>query len=226
MTKTIIAKFMALAAGVALSNGCAGVVNGVEQAGGYQKNHPISVDSQIVSLTLNIDPTTQELSTLDGARVRAFADAYLRNGHGPITVTAPSGGDNDLAGQETAADVRAHLHSLGVPWASISGATYRTGSDKTHQLILSYTHYVATASECGQWKGIAKTDRRNLISPNFGCSAQNNLAAMVADPRDLITPSEMGDADAMARIRAIQAFREGQVSSVATDQDIQTDVAQ
>jgi len=219
-------KLVLIAAGFVLATGCASAVNGVEQVGGYEKNHPISVDSQIVSLTLNVDPSTQELSNLDSARIRAFADAYTRNGHGPITLTAPSGAADDLAGQETAADVRGHLHSLGVPWASISGATYRTGGEQSGQLILSYTHYVATASECGIWKGIRETDRRNLVSPNFGCSAQNNLAAMVADPRDLITPTDMGPVDSMARIRAVQAFREGQVSSVATDNDIQTDVAQ
>ncbi len=219
-------KLMAMAAGAVFLNGCAGAINSIEHAGGYERNHPIAVDSQIVSLTLNVDSTTQELSSLDSARIRAFADAYLRDGHGPITVTAPSGRTDDLDGQETAADVRSFLHASGVPWSSISGATYRTGDDRAGQLVLSYTHYVATPSECGNWKGIAKTDRRNLISPNFGCAAQNNLAAMVADPRDLITPADIGDPDAMARIRAVQAFREGEISSVATDQDIQSDVSQ
>ena len=169
--------------------GCAGgPFNGAQHAVTVAEAHPISVDSQVVTLTLENDLSTSDLSNVDNARLRAFANAYMRDGHGPLTVTAPSGTSADFDGQETAADIRNALHNAGVPWAAISGATYRTGNADS-QLILSYTHYVATASECGIWKGLRGRDYRNLRTPNFGCATQNNIAAMLADPHDLIAPA-------------------------------------
>ena len=70
-----------LAAAAAAITGCAGAVNGSEQALSIAQAHPISVDSQIVSMTLKDDSTTDELSAVDKARLRAFADAYMRYGH-------------------------------------------------------------------------------------------------------------------------------------------------
>ena len=220
-----LAKVAAVACLAIFPAACGSVINGEEQALSVEQAHPISVDSQIVTLTLDVDAATSDLSIVDKARIRGFADSYLRSGHGPISVTAPSGASDDFEGQESASDVRKYLNSLGVPWSAISGASYRTGDDGARQLILSYTHYVATPSECGVWKGIRKRDYQNLRTPNFGCATQNNLAAMIADPRDLIQPADETLADSPARIRAIQAYRAGQVSSVATDPEINTQVS-
>ena len=75
----------------ALAAGCAGAWNGRDQAMTVAEEHPISVDSQTVTLTIDLDRSTKELTSVDKARLRAFADSYLTNGHGPLTVTAPSG---------------------------------------------------------------------------------------------------------------------------------------
>ncbi|MEO0878736.1 MAG: CpaD family pilus assembly protein [Pseudomonadota bacterium] len=219
-----IVNILAMSAAAGLLSACAGSINGADDAFSVEEKHPISVDTQVVTLTLNVDPTTSDLSKLDEARLRAFAGAYVRSGHGPVTVTAPSGATDSPEGQELASDVRRMLHSFGLPWSSISGASYRTGDDGARQVIVSYTHYVATASECGIWKEIRKNDRNNVQSPNFGCATQNNLAALVADPRDLIAPSYEGPVDSEARIRAIELFRDGEVSSVETDEIIRTQV--
>ncbi len=205
--------------------GCAGgPFNGAQHATTVAEAHPISVDSQVVTLTLDNDPSTSDLSNVDSARLRAFADAYMRNGHGPLTVTAPSGTSADFDGQETAADIRTALHDAGVPWSAISGATYRTGNTDS-QLILSYTHYVATASECGIWKGLKGRDYRNLRTPNFGCAMQNNIAAMIADPHDLITPTDETPRDAQTTVRAIEAYRNGEVTASAVDGEINAQVS-
>lgn len=205
---------------------CASVFNGPEHATTVAENHPISVDSQIVTLTIDVDPTVSDLSDVDRARLRAFADAYMRNGHGPLTITAPSGTSQDFDAQERAADIRQALHDVGVPWSSLGGATYRTGGDADGDaMILSYTHYVATPSECGIWKGLRARDYRNLRTPNFGCATQNNIAAMIADPHDLIEPAALATRDATATTRAITAYRAGEATESEMG-DIQTDIAE
>ena len=199
---------------------CAGAFNGPEHALTVAEEHPISVDSQIVTLTIDVDPTVRELKDVDKARVRAFADAYLREGHGPLTVTAPSGAAQDRDGEELAADTRKALYDAGVPWPALAGASYRTGDDSGSQLILSYTHYVATPSECGIWTGMRERDYRNLRSPNYGCAVMNNVAAMVADPHDLIAPANMSPRDAAAAVRAVNAYRAGDKTASETDEEI------
>ncbi len=203
--------------------GCAAGFNGPEQALTVSEAHPISVDSQIVTLTIDADDTTTDLSDRDQARLKAFATSYLANGHGPLTITAPSG-FADADGHEAAADIRKALHDAGVSWEALAGATYRTGGDQGDQLIVSYTRYVATASECGIWSGVRERDYRNLRSPNYGCATQNNIAAMLADPHDLIAPAAMSPRDAMSTSRAIDAYRGGEQTSSETE-DIEASVA-
>ncbi len=209
-----------LALGVA---GCATGFNGPEQALTVAEAHPISVDSQVVTLTIDADATTTDLSDRDKARLRAFANAYLVNGHGPLTITAPSG-YADADGHEAAADIRQALNDAGVSWQTLSGATYRTGGDAGDRLIVSYTRYVATASECGVWTGVRARDYRNVRTPNYGCATQNNIAAMLSDPHDLIAPAAVSPRDAMSTTRAIDAYRAGETTSSDTE-NIEAEIA-
>ena len=43
---------------------------------------------------------------------------------------------------------------------------------------------------------------------NFGCATQNNLAAQIADPNDLLGPRRMTPADATQRGQALKRYRE------------------
>jgi pilus assembly protein CpaD len=194
--------------------GCAAKWNGAEHALTVAEQHPISVDSQIVTMTL---APGGDLSELDRARLRAFASSYMQNGHGVLTVTAPDGARS--------ADVRKALSELGVPAASTSDAEYRGGDGSSRDVILSYTHYVATPSACGIWEGMNERDYRNMNSPNFGCAAQNNLAAMIGDPHDLIEPAAMSAPDAATRIRGVTKFRKGEVTSSKTDGEVNQQVS-
>ncbi len=222
--RTIIKNLGLGAAAMALAAGCAGSFNGAEQALTVAQAHPIAVDSQVVSLTIADDVGADELSQVDKARLTAFADAYLRDGHGPLTVTAPSGGEA-RGEQEVAADIRRHLHMSGVSYERMAGATYRAGGGGGRDIILTYTQYVATPSACGIWDGLAEAERRNVRSPNFGCAAMNNLAAMVADPRDLVSPPAMTSPDPEIRIRGVNAFRQGEDTSSQVNNEINQRIA-
>ncbi|MFN3958363.1 MAG: CpaD family pilus assembly protein [Parvularculaceae bacterium] len=213
MVRSMKSALICIAAAAAA--GCATKFNTAEHALSIAEEHPISVDSQTVTMTI---APGAGLSGIDKARLRAFADSYMRNGHGSLTLTAPGG----AGGQSEA--VSAALYEFGVPTERIAASAYGAGAP-TSDLILSYTHYVATPSTCGIWEGQAERDFRNMRSPNFGCSAQNNLAAMIGDPRDLIEPAEMSPPDAEARIRGVRLFRAGETPASATDGELQQTIA-
>lgn len=201
-----------------------GPFNGPQHAATIAETHPIAVDSQVVTLTIATDATTTDLSSLDKARLRAFADAYMTNGHGPVTVTGPSGAGNDFDGHEASADIRKALNDAGVPWSAIHGATYRTG-DPANEIILSFTRYVATPSPCGVWAGMRERDYRNLRTPNMGCASMNNLAAMIADPHDLIAPAATDPRDGETVARAIRLYRAGELTGSAIDSKIEAEAS-
>lgn len=204
-----------LLAGVAASSvGCAAQFNGQEQALTVAEQHPISVDSQTVTMTMKAPD--REMSSLDRSRLRAFAESYMVNGHGALTVTTPSEGDGT--------GLRDALNGFGVPLSSIVDADYR-GGGTSNDVILSYTRYVATPSACGLWEGMRERDYRNINSPNFGCATQNNLAAMIGDPHDLIAPAGMTDPDSATRIRGVQMFRKGEDTSSESNDEIDSQIA-
>lgn len=220
--KSILWRLTTAAAAAALAGGCAGAWNGADEAISIAEEHPITVDSQTVTLTLDVDDGG--LSAMDQARVRAFADAYLTGGHGPLSVTSPAGAGSTKAG-DAAADARKALNDAGVPWEDMNGTSYIATEGGSRQVVLSYTRYVATASDCGIWQGETARGYANLRSANFGCATQNNLAAMVADPRDLVEPADETAADAPARIRGVNLYREGAKTASETDTTIKTQVS-
>lgn len=219
-----IAALIALCAAGALAQGCSTLANGAADAKTTAEAHPIAVDTQIVTLTIAVDNAAAGLSTTDRARVRAFADAYLRNGHGPISVTAPTGARGDRAAADAAADARAVLDETGVSADAMESSAYRSAEDK-RELVLSFTRYVATAPACGDWSSTLVSDFKNLNSPNYGCAMQRNLAAMVADPRDLAQPADETGPDATARTRMISAYRKGEKTVSETDAEIKAEIS-
>ncbi len=208
-------KTLLLATTAILAASCAPHFNGPDQALTIAEEHPISVDAQTVTMTL--DGAPGGLSSLDKARIRAFADSYMRNGHGSLSITTPSGGDG--------ASVRAALDDVGVPQSSIAEAAYRVGEGSARDVILSYSHYVATPSACGIWDGERERIYRNMRTPNFGCATQNNLAAMIGDPHDLVEPAAMTAPDSQTRIRGVTKYRKGEDTSSKANSGLNTQVA-
>ena len=83
-----------------------------------------------------------------------------------------------------------------------------------HPIMVS-PHGAYVASQCGQWPhdtGPSDMAMSGLNKPywNFGCATQQNLAAMVARPNDLLTPRAEGQLDAARRQTSIGKYRRGE----------------
>ena len=212
--------FTALAA-LSLLAGCNTVLNGPDQALSIDEQHPITVESQTVTLTIDADRTLTDISAVDKARLKAFAAHYFRRGEGPITITAPVGGQADFYGQEMAADIRNELHRSGIAWEQMLGATYRAAGDsEVPSVLISFTNYVASSSPCADWSEELERRFRNSRSKNFGCAQQQNLAAMIANPKDLIEPAALTPGDAGRNDVVIERYRAGEPTSAAEDEAV------
>ena len=78
--------------------------------------------------------------------------------------------------------------------------------DGAVRVVVSRTR--ADVPGCPNWSEPAQPNYNNKMMPNFGCAVNGNLAAMVANPTDLIHGREgSGVTDAATASRAVQSYR-------------------
>jgi len=183
---------------------CAPTANGPEDALSVSQRFPITVEPHMEGLRLAYTgPRT--LDEMSQAELERFAQDYLENGSGSIALS-PS-----RRYPEAAADAAARLSSLGVPRYRIL-IDNAPGSDDVR---ISYVRYQAHAEPCGDWSSNLAVTYANHVSPNFGCATQHNLAAMVADPRDLVSPKPLDAGDAQRRLTVLDKYRKGETTIAA-----------
>ncbi|MBX3495028.1 MAG: CpaD family pilus assembly protein [Parvibaculum sp.] len=213
-----------LASGIllALALGLAGCgLNGADEAQfDAARVHPISVQPDVATLNIDVPPGQPGLTAANRSAIAGFAASYRERGHGPLTVSTPSGSPNAATATGVLSDVRDILAEHGVSGDALAYTPYSASAAGAAPLILSYKRYVAKASTCGDWSASLATNYKNVPPPNFGCATQNNLAAMIADPADLLKPRGMTPADAGRRNTVLEKYREGEPTATArTDQD-------
>ena len=177
----------------------------------YRQRHPIILREA----PRHLDIFASRGASLDArqeADVIAFAGDYRRNGRGGMVAYVPDspGGRQGLAG------VRNALAHAGLAGHRLSVVSYVPDDPTTAAPVrLSFSRLQAQVdSQCDDWRqDVAQSDRmaswQNVSYPNFGCSYQKNLAAQVADPRDLVGPRAEDPADAQMRTRGIEDMRKG-----------------
>ena len=61
------------------------------------------------------------------------------------------------------------------------------------------TRAVATVPGCPDWRSQTETNLVNATSPNYGCATNSNLAAMIANPDELLHGAQNGDTNTARR---------------------------
>jgi len=103
--------------------------------------------------------------------------------------------------------------------ASVLGVVLVTGAaeakhnfsvDSVNQPVVTADR--AVVPNCPNWKS-AGVDSGALTDTNYGCAVNSNLAAMIADPLDLIHGKSSDLTDTTSAARAIKAWREAEPTS-------------
>jgi len=82
-------------------------------------------------------------------------------------------------------------------------------------MSLTLERYVASTPNCPNWSKMPGNDFDNTLHSDFGCSMATNLAAMIADPRDLVVGRTMGPVVGDPGSAAVHAYRAGKVASLS-----------
>lgn len=178
--------------------------------------YPIRVMPQPEILNLAPVVVGKGLSAADTRVITDFAGGYLHDGHGPLSIVLPVIPRSPLAAKQMQA-VNAVLAQRGVPASKIEwriatpDAAAPAAVSASNPMVFSYTRYVAVAERtCGHWPKDIARHHDNQPWENFGCAAQNNLAAMVSDPLDLKRPRATTPVDVDRRTTVIEAYRKGE----------------
>lgn len=175
-------------------------------------NHPLSAKPKEAVLVL--DNVTQQSIAHDrslSARVGAFTYDFANRSSSPLQVVVGAGNAGEAAATEIARDAVRVLAQHGVPASRmdvkvISGNT----SIKPGTVVMRYTQWVADTPNCSGITSNVSMDYDNGTTPNLGCSMQRNIAAMVADPRDLNQPAAIENREGTPGEMVMRKFRKGE----------------
>jgi pilus assembly protein CpaD len=171
------------------------------------RNHPIRVEPSYQSLKLAYSAADQGLSPADAARLDAFVGDYQEHGNGAIAVSAPAGAS---ANQQITffAD---RINQMGIARDHILVSTHEAAAGDT-RVEIDYVAYQAHADRCGDWSEDLSDTMSNGTPRNFGCAVQQNIAAQIADPRDLMQPRPMEASNAARRTTVVGKYEQGQIT--------------
>ena len=177
----------------------------------YKTKHPIIIDEKEKVLDIPVPSSSFGLTTPTVSSIQGFAAEYRRGANGMMTIMLPSGSPNESAARSQMSEIVQTLSEQGISRGRIRSTTYYAAEHGSSAPVrLSYAAVSASVGECGKWtEDLAGKNTQNKNYHNFGCAYQNNIAAQIANPADLIAPRGMTPIDAERRNTAIEAYRDG-----------------
>jgi pilus assembly protein CpaD len=183
----------------------------------YRLRHPIVVKEKDHTVELFIGNNRGSLNADQRADIVAFARTWRREATGGIVIETPAGTRNANAAREAAHEARATLVASGVPAHGVVVRSYSPANP--HRLAtvrLNYPRMGAEAGPCGLWPAdIGPSSKgwfENNAYWNLGCASQRNLAAMVANPADLVQPRGEGAVYQERRTFQMEQYRTGKAT--------------
>jgi pilus assembly protein CpaD len=175
-------------------------------SGGANSNRSLdSVHQPIVSTaTFSFDVATVggELPPSEQGKLDGWFDAMGIAYGDRIAIEDPS-----LYGKGTAtAQIRNMVAKRGLMVSDAVPVT--TGAVPSGNLRVSITRSNARVDGCPNWSSTSSSSDKNATSSNYGCASNANLAAMVADPNDLIKGAVSERTDPNAATKPIRVFRD------------------
>uniref|UniRef100_UPI0025FA3F5E CpaD family pilus assembly lipoprotein n=1 Tax=Brevundimonas sp. TaxID=1871086 RepID=UPI0025FA3F5E len=123
-----------------------------------------------------------------------------------VVVEAPAG--DDPVSLEMAWAVGRALESAGVPAGRVRLVAY-AAPDPRAPVLVGFERLQAVTHDCSRQWGDLTRHADNGAALGLGCATISNMAAQIADPRDILGQRPLGPADAGRRAVVIDRYRQG-----------------
>ncbi len=186
----------------------------------YRERHPIRLTENEHTVHLLVGTGTGVLTAEQRAQVASMASTWRREGTGHLLIETPKGTANSRTAAYAAREAQSILRGSGVPPRAIIAKSYDAEPSALGPVRLGYARIEAEAGPCGLWPEDIGASLSPSLAPvhsnvqnqpyyNFGCSTQQNLAAMVEYPEDLVQPRASTPPYAARRQSVIEKYRKG-----------------
>ncbi|MBU1541152.1 MAG: CpaD family pilus assembly protein [Alphaproteobacteria bacterium] len=203
--RALVSAILVLSAGLAAS-GCASVSGGDAHAPMTPlSRYVLQVEPGLDRIALAVHE--QGLSSNQHAALRDLAARYGVSGADHVRIESPAG--DDPAAVEQAYAMRNALQAAGVPGDRIQMAAY-AAPDPRAPVLAGFETIRASIPDCAAEARNMGIRLSNQSSGGFGCAITANMAAQIADPRDILRPRAMTPADSGRAAVVFDTYRRGQ----------------
>jgi pilus assembly protein CpaD len=179
----------------------------------YRTNHPIVIAEKNQKIDLPVGAGDGGMTGSQRDTLLGFLDGYDKSAAPTLTISIPSGSANEIAATSAGRDFARLAIASGISRNRIIMTTYQSASAEASAPIrVAYVSVKAQTDRCGRWPEDLLQTSENKHYADFGCSYQNNLAAQMANPADLIGPRKQSDIDAENRGEVIDVYRQRGIS--------------
>lgn len=176
----------------------------------YRVTHPIAISEKLDTMDIPVGVDMARLPAGFQQTIAGFAQRFIASGSGLMAIVSPVDSPNEVAAATISHEVRDILIASGVAPNEISFRGYKAGPEETGAPVrLAYNRMSAHTDACGPWTDDVNKNSSNRNYKNFGCATQQNLAAMVENPIDLLYPRGVMPSDAARRTTVLKKYRDG-----------------
>ena len=191
------ALLISAAAGLSLS-ACMGSGGGAINRSLESPHQPVVTQHTFV---FDANAASGELSPSELNRVSGWLDA-MNVRYGDRVSIDESATYGARAARDSVAELLTRKGLMLADHAPITGGAIAPG-----HIRIVLTRARAEVHGCPDWDTRSATDYHSRTTSNYGCATNANLAAMVADPMDLVRGQADRSNDPLAASRAIDAYR-------------------
>lgn len=206
-------------AGLALS-GCASEgsshVSPAQFQGSTLDRYELSARPKTEMIEVSVLPGDSQMRREEIYKIEAFLAKYKSVGHGPLMVSIPSDHANEQLLISAAADIRDMGWQAGIEYDQIDGSAYDAGVRGNAPILLAFKRYTAVRPDCPTWASVDAMDAvSNNDGPVLGCAVRTNMAAIIADPADLMGQRALEAGDPERIGEQLERWRRGETTNAA-----------
>lgn len=152
----------------------------------------------------------QGLSANQHEALRGLVNRFGAERASVLRIESPSGNDPVAAAQAYA--IRDAVQAMGVPGQMIQVIGY-SAPDPRAPVLAGFEVLRAHVPDCSAEPRDMSTRFSNLPSGGFGCAVTANMAAQIADPRDIRGPRNLQPADSGRAAVVFARYRQGELTA-------------
>ncbi len=153
-----------------------------------EDRHPIHIRKNVIDIELDVHQGANGLTNAQKNNLRHFLKHYLKQGNSKLHVSSPREGVNETSVFNVIGDIKRQFEKYNIAPGYVAFKSYRASDNTLPSIKIAYGRYTAHTAKCGDWSENLSNNPQNLNYPNFGCAQQQNLAAMIENPGDLLGP--------------------------------------